>query len=141
MSALARYFKAKGYKVAGYDRTLSALTQKMQAEEEIRINYIDEEEEIPAEFRDKTTTLVVYLSLIHILVTASNEGENIVIKPRRISYSSVPNVKGMGLRDALYVLENSGLKVDFSGAGMVQRQSLQPGAEVPKGSYIRIELR
>ena len=44
MSALARYFKAKGYKVAGYDRTLSALTQKMQAEEEIRINYIDEEE-------------------------------------------------------------------------------------------------
>lgn len=34
MSALARYFKAKGYKVAGYDRTLSALTQKMQAEEE-----------------------------------------------------------------------------------------------------------
>jgi cell division protein FtsI (penicillin-binding protein 3) len=75
------------------------------------------------------------------VVTASNEGENIVIKPRRISYSSVPNVKGMGLRDALYILENSGLKVDFSGAGMVQRQSLQPGAEVPKGSYIRIELR
>lgn len=37
MSALARYFKAKGYKVAGYDRTLSALTQKMQAEEEIRL--------------------------------------------------------------------------------------------------------
>ena len=29
MSALARYFKAKGYKVAGYDRTLSALTQKI----------------------------------------------------------------------------------------------------------------
>ena len=33
MSALARYFKAKGYKVAGYDRTLSALTQKMRSEE------------------------------------------------------------------------------------------------------------
>ena len=64
MSALARYFKAKGYKVAGYDRTPSALTQKMQAEEEIRINYIDEEEEIPAEFRDKTTTLVVYTPAI-----------------------------------------------------------------------------
>lgn len=41
-----------------------ALTQKMQAEEEIRINYIDEEEEIPAEFRDKTTTLVVYTPAI-----------------------------------------------------------------------------
>lgn len=64
MSALARYFKAKGYEVAGYDRTPSALTRKMQAEEGIRINYIDEEEEIPAEFRDKTTTLVVYTPAI-----------------------------------------------------------------------------
>lgn len=64
MSALARYFKAKGYQVGGYDRTSSALTQKMQAEEEIRINYVDEEEEIPAEFRDKTATLVVYTPAI-----------------------------------------------------------------------------
>ena len=47
----------------------------------------------------------------------------------------------MGLRDAIYVLENSGLKVGVSGSGMVQRQSLQAGAEVPKGSYIQIELR
>ncbi len=75
------------------------------------------------------------------VITASNEGENVVVKPRRITYSSVPNVKGMGLRDAIYVLENSGLKVGVSGSGMVQRQSLQAGAEVPKGSYIQIELR
>ena len=32
MSALARYFKVKGFRVAGYDRTLSPLTQKMQSE-------------------------------------------------------------------------------------------------------------
>lgn len=75
------------------------------------------------------------------VITASNEGENVLIKPRRITYSTVPNVKGMGLRDALFVLENSGLKVGISGAGMVQKQSLQPGENVAKGSYIHIELR
>lgn len=75
------------------------------------------------------------------VITASNEGENVLIKPRRITYSSVPNVKGMGLRDALFVLENSGLKVGVSGSGMVQKQSLQPGGNVAKGSYIQIELR
>lgn len=75
------------------------------------------------------------------VITASNESENMVLKPRRVTYSAVPNVKGMGLRDALYVLENSGLKVKVTGAGMVQEQSLQSSSTVPKGTYIRIELR
>lgn len=75
------------------------------------------------------------------VITASNEAEHVVVKPRRITFSTVPNVRGMGLRDALYILENSGLKVGVSGTGMVQKQSLQPGSEVPKGSYVQIELR
>lgn len=64
MSALARYFKVKGFRVAGYDRTLSPLTQKMQSEEGFRINYRDEEEEIGTEFRCPETTLVVYTPAI-----------------------------------------------------------------------------
>ena len=75
------------------------------------------------------------------VLTASNEGENVVLKPRRITNSQVPNVKGMGLKDALYLLENAGLSVGVSGAGMVMSQSLQPGTEVRQGSYIHIELR
>ena len=75
------------------------------------------------------------------VMTASNEGENLVLKPRQINFSGVPNVGGMGLRDALYILENAGLKVGAVGSGMVQKQSLRPGSVVPRGSYIRIELR
>lgn len=60
MSALARYFKAKGWRVAGYDRTLSALTEKMRLEEDIAVNYTDEEGQIAPEYRDPGTTLVVY---------------------------------------------------------------------------------
>lgn len=64
MSALARYFKLKGYKVAGYDRTKSALTQKMALEEGISVNYVDDEAEIGEAFRDKASTLVVYTPAI-----------------------------------------------------------------------------
>lgn len=63
MSALARYFNAKGYEVAGYDRTLSALTEKL-ADEGIAVNDEDREEAIAAAFRDPETTLVVYTPAI-----------------------------------------------------------------------------
>lgn len=64
MSALARYFKANGYRVAGYDRTPSPLTEKLSAEEAIPVNYRDAEEEIGTEYRDKARTLVVYTPAI-----------------------------------------------------------------------------
>lgn len=64
MSALARYFKANGYRVAGYDRTPSALTEKLTREEAIPVNYKDEAEEIGMEFRDLSSTLVVYTPAI-----------------------------------------------------------------------------
>lgn len=64
MSALARYFKAEGYVVAGYDRTPSALTEKMRQEEGIDINYVDEEEQVAPEFRCPETTLLVYTPAI-----------------------------------------------------------------------------
>ena len=46
MSALARYFKAKGYEVAGYDRTPSPLTHRLE-EEGISIHYVDDPSLIP----------------------------------------------------------------------------------------------
>ncbi len=59
MSALARYFKAKGFGVAGYDRTRSALTQQLE-DEGIGIHYTDNTDEIPEHFRDPKTTRVVF---------------------------------------------------------------------------------
>ncbi|MDR1679633.1 MAG: UDP-N-acetylmuramate--L-alanine ligase [Prevotellaceae bacterium] len=58
MSALARYYKAKGFPVAGYDRTRTQLTQEMESEG-ISIFYEDEIALIPAEYRNPTNCLVV----------------------------------------------------------------------------------
>ena len=52
----------------------------------------------------------------------------------------VPDVRGMTLRDALYLLENRGLKVIYKGAGRVKEQSQIPGARVVRGNRIYLEL-
>lgn len=58
MSALARYFMHEGCEVAGYDRTATPLTARLEAEGAL-VNYQDSVEAIPEQFRDKDT-LVVY---------------------------------------------------------------------------------
>ena len=56
MSALARYFSAKGYRVCGYDRTVSILTTKLQ-EEGVIVEY-DNDCSLVQEL-DRAQTLVV----------------------------------------------------------------------------------
>ena len=59
MSALARYFLHEGKRVAGYDRTRTALTDALAAEG-AAVCYDEAAECIPAPFRDRRTTVVVY---------------------------------------------------------------------------------
>jgi len=61
--------------------------------------------------------------------------------PKKIADNLVPSVMGFGLKDALYLLENQGLKVRHSGAGKVISQSLEMGMKVVKGMEIHLELR
>ena len=63
MSALARYFNNLGFKVAGYDKCASDLTNKLEAEGCL-IHYEDLGEEIPNEFKNKTITFVVFTPAI-----------------------------------------------------------------------------
>ena len=59
-----------------------------------------------------------------------------------ISFKSgrVPDVTGMGLKDALYLLENMGLKVTASGSGKVISQSLAQNTDFKKGQQIKLQL-
>ena len=63
MSALARYFRAKGKQVAGYDKTPSDLTAAL-IEEGIRIHYTDDITLIPADCKQIDSTLVIYTPAI-----------------------------------------------------------------------------
>lgn len=65
---------------------------------------------------------------------------SIIWRPNHRHSNLVPNVQGMTLRDALYLLENKGLKVLITGTGRVQNQSVRPGKRIEKGTKIIIEL-
>lgn len=56
------------------------------------------------------------------------------------SEGMIPNVVGMGLRDAMYVLENMGLKVKFTGSGSVVRQSPECYSTFEPGDEITLRL-
>lgn len=51
----------------------------------------------------------------------------------------VPDVRGMGLRDALFLLENKGLKVRLQGHGRVRSQSIAPGSKI-QGQTIELTM-
>lgn len=52
----------------------------------------------------------------------------------------VPDVVGMGLKDALFLLESRGLKVELKGRGNVKGQSIDAGTKISKGQKITIQL-
>ena len=63
MSALVRFFLAKGYKVGGYDKTPSPLTERL-IEEGALIHYDDNIDEVDDCFKQKDEVLVVYTPAI-----------------------------------------------------------------------------
>lgn len=63
MSAIARYFINRGVVVAGYDKTPSDLTRKLESEG-MQIHYEENVDEIPQACKDKNSCLVVYTPAI-----------------------------------------------------------------------------
>ena len=53
----------------------------------------------------------------------------------------VPNVYGMGARDALYLLEKSGLNVNVTGSGRVVSQSIGPGQKIVRGRTVNLVMQ
>lgn len=58
------------------------------------------------------------------------QGDSLFLLMRNMQEGIVPNVVGMGLRDALYLLENRGIRVNIVGVGKVKSQSVKPGRSV-----------
>jgi cell division protein FtsI (penicillin-binding protein 3) len=72
-------------------------------------------------------------------VATRESGDTIRLAPVRIEGNTVPDVRGMTMRDAVYLLENSGLRVRIEGRGKVRKQSPAHGARIYEGSTVLIE--
>jgi len=68
------------------------------------------------------------------------KNDSLLMLPRIVSDKTVPSVVGMGLKDAIYILENRGCRVRVSGVGKVVRQSLAPGTRASGTTTITLFL-
>lgn len=73
-------------------------------------------------------------------VTTKSGESRVEMEERYVGASTVPNVIGMTAKDAVYLIESTGMVVKIKGYGKVKRQSMDPGTPVFKGGIIEIEL-
>jgi cell division protein FtsI (penicillin-binding protein 3) len=73
--------------------------------------------------------------------TIVSKGETVpVLRSERFSSKAMPQLNGMTLKDAIYICENIGLKVNIKGKGKVVSQSLTTGEPVAAGQLVNIQL-
>lgn len=73
-------------------------------------------------------------------VTPNASNNKIELKPYKYSKNIMPNVVGMGLRDAMHILGNLGIEIRVLGRGKIVKQSLPVGSAIEKGSVVYLEL-
>lgn len=72
---------------------------------------------------------------------STNETGELIAAKVEIEKNRVPDVTNMGLKDALYILENEGYRVSFTGNGKIVSQNPLPGTELEKRGVIELELK
>jgi len=73
-------------------------------------------------------------------ISTEKKPEAVEFSKRTVSPGLVPNVISMGAKDAIYLLENAGLRVRLLGRGSVRHQSVPPGTRVRKGELITLQM-
>ena len=59
---------------------------------------------------------------------------------KKVADNTMPELKGMGLKDAVYICENMGLRLNVRGKGKVGTQSIVAGQTINKGQLVQLEL-
>ena len=73
-------------------------------------------------------------------VTHSVNG-GVAMKSVELDDETVPDLTGMNVMDAVYLIESMGWKVSFSGRGLVESQSVKAGTKLEKGKTISLKLK
>jgi cell division protein FtsI (penicillin-binding protein 3) len=97
-------------------------------------------------YRQDMETVLDYLNIDYYrggtseIAILQGRSDSLVVLNRTVAPEKVvPNVTGMGLRDAVYLMENRGLRVQVQGFGKVVRQSILPGTRA-HGQHVKLFL-
>lgn len=116
----------------------------------LKFHVADDKPEIPGMTAGRKKDIANVLDELNILngfaftksdwIEADPDDDGLALKNRDIQEGQVPNVRGMGAADAVYLLENKGLRVSISGKGKVRYQSLKAGTKILQGQNIVLRL-
>jgi cell division protein FtsI (penicillin-binding protein 3) len=73
-------------------------------------------------------------------VSIDTMSKKIVANPAKVYAGYVPDVSGLGLKDAVYLLEKEGMRITIKGKGKVLSQSVPAGTKINKGQAIMLLL-
>jgi len=77
-------------------------------------------------------------------IIANTKKDKVLLKARKIEEDLksgfIPDLRGMAIQDVLFLLENSGIEIYFSGKGTIKKQSIEKGERFKTGSKIILEL-
>jgi cell division protein FtsI (penicillin-binding protein 3) len=73
-------------------------------------------------------------------VATRESGDTVSLAGIKIQEGLVPDVRGMSLRDAIFLLENTGLRIKVNGKGKVLRQSPEQGVRYNEGTIVSLEM-
>ena len=72
---------------------------------------------------------------------ATRQATQVEVKQVKTPRNIVPDVRGMGARDAVYLLESRGIKTAIHGCGKVSEQSVAPGSTVKLGQLCVLTMK
>ncbi|RSK47012.1 penicillin-binding protein [Hymenobacter rigui] len=104
---------------------------------------------VKAGMQDELTMVFAQLGVSHdgatgtddwVRTSAGATAEKLALQPMAVRPGRVPNVQGLTLRDALFLLENRGLRVRSIGTGRVKAQSVAAGSAARRGTTVVLQL-
>lgn len=119
----------------GSKQTMVAAAAEDRGLPYIQAGKVEELQEIFNEFGLKSN---IMNSEEWVKTVSSDTGVNLQINDT--DKAIVPDVSGLPLRDALFILENKGLQVNYSGKGRVKAQSILPGTKLSPNTTINLVL-
>ena len=140
-SVAAPIFKELADKVYASDMSIHKALQQSDAVAslpKVKQGSVEEVNIVLAEFEINTT------STDEKWMVSKTSKEEVLLEVRRVERDlqngNMPDLRGMGIQDAIYLLETYGLTVESKGSGAVQFQSIAKGVRFTKGAIIKLEL-
>ena len=73
-------------------------------------------------------------------VITSTGSKNVALYRRAYKNKIIPNVVGMDLKDAIYLMENMGIQVEFEGRGVIKEQTPKAGAPITGAEIVKLKF-